>query len=271
VRKSAIDGRVVASIRISSSTLKAFLSKSKMARFLRIAHRGASGTYPENTRIAFEKALECHADMIELDCQLSADGHVVVFHDEELRRTAGVRGVLHEQTLAQLKALDIGRWRHRRFSGAQILTLEEALEIIAGRAGLCLEIKQFPHSQPGIELKLLFILSHYDYLDRTIVTSFDYRALSRVRELAPDARIGLIYTKSTKDDPFHAAMQLGAESLHVHKDVAMRAFVSQAWEQGLGVYVWTVNHRAEIESFGAMGVQGIFSDFPERLWLKRYC
>jgi len=241
-----------------------------MARFLRIAHRGASALYPENTSIAFAKALDSHADMIELDCQLSADGHVVVFHDEQLRRTAGVRGMLREQTLAQLKTFDIGRWRHKRFSGERILTLEEALEIIIRRAGVCLEIKQFPQSQPGIELKLLFILSHYDCLDRTIVSSFDYRSLSRVRELAPDARIGVIYAKNVKEDPFLVASQVGADSIHVHKEAADRAFVGQAWEQGLDVYVWTVNESVEIERFAAMGVQGIISDFPERLWLKRH-
>src|SRR5687767_15686111 len=75
-----------------------------MAGFKKIAHRGASGHYPENTRLAFTKAIQAGADMIELDCQLSRDGHVVVFHDEQLQRTAGVRGTLHSKTLAQLKS-----------------------------------------------------------------------------------------------------------------------------------------------------------------------
>jgi glycerophosphoryl diester phosphodiesterase len=240
-----------------------------MARFLRIAHRGASGLYPENTRLAFEKAIESRADMIELDCQLSADGHVVVFHDEDLRRTAGVRGAVRDQSLAQLKALDIGRWRNQRFSGERVLTLEEALEILQGRAALCLEIKQFPHSRAGIELKLLFILSHYDFMDRTTVSSFVYRSLSRIRELAPDARIGVIYAKSVKEDPFIAAAELGAESVHVHKEAANTSFVHRAWEQGLDVFVWTINDAREIEGFAAIGVQGIISDYPERLWIRR--
>src|ERR687897_178526 len=80
-----------------------------MARFMRIAHRGASGNFPENTRLAFEKAIEARVDMIELDCQLSSDGHVVVFHDEGLSRTAGVRGKVRRKTLEELKKLDVGR------------------------------------------------------------------------------------------------------------------------------------------------------------------
>ena len=89
------------------------------------------------------------------------------------------------------EALDIGRWREPAFRGERILTLEEALEIFAGNVDLCLEIKAAVGAPPGIELKLLFILSHYDYLERTVISSFDYRSLARVRELAPDAAIGV--------------------------------------------------------------------------------
>jgi glycerophosphoryl diester phosphodiesterase len=236
-----------------------------MAGFKKIAHRGASGRYPENTRLAFTKAIEAGANMIELDCQLSRDGHVVVFHDEQLRRTAGVAGTLRSKTLDQLKALDIGRWRDRSFRGERILTLEEALEIFAGKIDLCLEIKNYPKSPPGIELKVLFILSHYDYLDRTIVSSFDYRSLGRIRELAPDISIGLIFGSAVKQDPFAAAQQVGATSLHVQKSVATREFLTKTWEEGLDVHVWTLNEPHDIEVFVGMGVQGVISDFPERL------
>src|SRR5574341_1274269 len=111
-----------------------------MADFIRIAHRGASGSFPENTRIAIEKAVEAGVDMIELDCQLSKDGHVVVFHDERLARTTGVKG-------------------------QRVLALEEVMEILGGAVELNLELKSFPKGPLGIELKVLFILSHYDYLE----------------------------------------------------------------------------------------------------------
>ena len=236
-----------------------------MPGFKKIAHRGASGYYPENTRLAFMKAIEAGADMIELDCQLSRDGHVVVFHDEQLRRTAGARGTLRSKTLAQLKTLDIGRWRSKACKGEGILTLEEALEVLAGKVDLCLEIKNYPKSLPGIELKVLFILSHYDYLDRTIVSSFDYRSLGRIRELAPDTAIGLIFGSAVKENPFEAAKRLAATSLHVQKSIATRDFLSTAWEEGLDVHVWTVNEPHDIEAFASMGVQGVISDFPDRL------
>jgi glycerophosphoryl diester phosphodiesterase len=235
-----------------------------MAGFIKVAHRGASGNFPENTRVSFEKAIEARADMIELDCQLTSDGHVVVFHDERLNRTAGVSGTVRSKTLEQLKKLDVGQWKRKSFKGERVLTLEEALEVIAGKVDLCLDIKQFNDSQPGMEIKLLFILSHYDYLDQTIFSSFNYHCLGRVRELAPEARIGLIYGTSVKEDPFVIAEELGAASIHVQHAIATRPFLDKAWEAGLDIHVWTVNEVRDMETFASLGVQAIASDFPER-------
>ena len=235
-----------------------------MAALKKIAHRGASGAFPENTRLAFNKAIAAGADMIELDCQLSQDGHVVIFHDEKLRRTAAARGAVRERTLAQLKQLDIGKWRGKAFKGERILTLEEALETIAGDADLCLEFKSFGAAAPGLELKALFILTHYDYLERTILSSFDYRCLARLRELAPEATVGVIYGAGVDEDPFAAAEQLGARSMHVQKELASRDMLCRAWDQGLDVYVWTVNDVRDMEAFAGLGVQGLISDYPEK-------
>ena len=235
-----------------------------MAAFIKIAHRGASGHFPENTRLAFEKAIEAGADMIEMDCQLSRDGHIVVLHDERLKRTAGVSGTVRSKSLEQLKQLDVGQWKKKSFRGERVLALEEVLAMIVGKVDLCLDIKQFNDSQPGIEIKLLFTLSHYDYLEQTIFSSFNYSCLDRLREFAPEAHIGVIYRAGTKVDPFAAAERLGARSIHVQREVATRPLLDKAWEAGLDVHVWTVNNVREIEKFATLGVQGIVSDYPER-------
>src|ERR671939_679927 len=99
-------------------------------RLLRIAHRGASGHCPENTRAAFVRAIELGADMVELDCQMTRDGAVVVIHDEELDRTTNGRGRVRDHTLRELKTLDAGRWLGPEFAGEEILTLEEAIELL---------------------------------------------------------------------------------------------------------------------------------------------
>jgi len=236
-----------------------------MAAFKKIAHRGASGNYPESTGLALAKAIGAGADMIELDCQLTQDGHVVIFHDDKLGRTAGGRGTLRDKTLAQLKKLDIGRWRGKAFAGERILTLEEGLEILGGKVDLCLEFKTFGAAAPSFDLKVLFTLSHFDYLDRTILSSFDYHCLARLRDHAPEAAIGIIYGAVEREDPLEAARRLGAVSIHVQKEMASRDFLRQAWDEGLDVYVWTVNEVREMRVFAELGVQGLISDFPEKL------
>lgn len=237
-----------------------------MSAFIKVAHRGSSGSYPENTRLAFEKALEAGVDMIEADCQLSKDGHVVVFHDERLARTAKAHGTVKGKSLKQLKKLDVGRWFKRSFKGERILTLEELLEIVDGRADLNLDIKSIPRRPLGIELKILFILSHYNYLERAILTSFDYRLLRRVRDFSPDARIGVLYGAGVKENPFQAARELGAYSVHLQKEVATPAMLERTSQLGLKVFVWTVNEVAEMEEFISLGVDGIITDFPEKFW-----
>lgn len=237
-----------------------------MAEFVKIAHRGASGSYPENTRVAFEKAIEAGVDMIEMDCQLSKDGHVVIFHDERLSRNAGVKGMVKGKILKQLKKLDVGAWFKKSFRGERILTLEEVMEIVLPKVDLNLDIKHIPHGPPGIEIKILFILSHFDYLERSILSSFDYRSLRRVRDLAPEARIGILYGKGIDDDPLQVARELGADSIQVQKELATRDLVEKAGQLGLKTFVWTVNEVKEMEKFLSLGVDGIISDFPERFW-----
>lgn len=232
--------------------------------FVKIAHRGFSGSYPENTRVAFEKAIETGVDVIEVDCQLSKDGHVVVIHDERLQRTAGERGLVKGKTLDQLKKLDVGKWFKKSFKGQRILALEEVVEIVNGKADLYLDIKTAPHGPLGIELKMLFILSHYDYLDRAIFSSFDYHTLRRVREMAPDVRIGVLYAKRQREDPFQAAAELQAYSLQVQKELVTPELLGKAGELGLKTFVWTVNDLSEMRKFLALGVDGIISDFPQK-------
>ena len=237
-----------------------------MADFIKIAHRGSSGSYPENTRLAFEKAIEAGADMIEMDCRLSKDGHVVVIHDDRLDRTARAKGFVKGKTLRQLKKLDVGAWLKKSFKGERIQTLEEILEIVSGKVEINLEIKSVLRGPLGIELKALFIVSHFDYLERAIFSSFDYQSLRRLRELAPDVRIGVLYGAGIKDNPFQAAREMNAYSLHIQREFATPHFLEEARELGLKSFVWTVNEVKEMEKFLSLGVDGIISDFPEKFW-----
>jgi len=237
-----------------------------MAPFTRVAHRGSSGSYPENTRIALEKAIEAGVEMVEVDCQLSKDGAIVVIHDERLQRTARTKGFVRGKTLRELKKLDVGAWFKKSFKGERILTLEEVLQILGGKVEINVDIKSNRQIASGIELKLLFILSHFDYLERCVISSFDYRVLRRIRELGPDSRIGILHGKEIKEKPFQLAREIGAESLHIQKELATPPVLERAAELGLKTLVWTVNDLREMEKFLALGVDGIISDFPEKFW-----
>jgi glycerophosphoryl diester phosphodiesterase len=193
----------------------------------------------------------------------------VILRDERLDRFGGVRGTVQGKTIQQLKKIDAGAWFRKKFKGQRILTLEEVIEIVNGRADLNLDIQPVLRGALGIEIRILFVLSHYDYLSRTLLSSFDYRMLRRVRELAPEAKIGLLYGGGVRDDPFQVAEELGADSLHVQKELVIPDFLDKSARSGLRTFVWTVNELREMEKFLAMGVDGIVSDFPERFWKIR--
>jgi glycerophosphoryl diester phosphodiesterase len=235
------------------------------SRLLRIAHRGASGHCPENTRAAFVRAIALGADMVELDCQMTRDGAVVVIHDETVERTTNGRGRVRDHTLKEIKALDAGSWFGREFAGEEVLTLEEAIEILRGRAALNLEIKG--ESPPGrLEIQCVGIVGSMRFSRETVFSSFSQPRMRLVRDLSDDARLAVLADAGESwSAAFAFADEIGAEAVHPERSLVSAAAVREAHVRGLEVRVWSVNRRSEMESLAALGVDGIFTDFPERL------
>jgi glycerophosphoryl diester phosphodiesterase len=233
--------------------------------FLKIAHRGASGTAPELTRAAFLRALELGCDMIELDVQLSRDGYLVVVHDHELQRTANHAGAVREMTLAELKQLDVGRWFDASFGGENILTLEEVVQLVGRRAMLNVEVKSPPGDWSGTALKTVAVLSHAGILGTSVISCFQMQALQKVRELSPAARLGVLWHDPDFEEAWRWAHELAAWSFHPWSKVVTEEGVAEAHRRGLRVLTWTVNDPEEIEQMVAIGVDGVMSDYPERL------
>jgi glycerophosphoryl diester phosphodiesterase len=232
---------------------------------LKIAHRGASGTAPELTRSAFLRALELGADMIELDVRLTKDGYLVVIHDDELERTTTGTGLVREHTLAELKRLDAGAWFDQRFRGETILTLEEGIDIVGRRALLNIEIKSVPGMWSHAALKTVAVLTHAGILGTTVISSFDMRVLEKVRELAPAARVGVLWLDPDFEEAWRWAKELAAWSFHPWSELVQDEAVDESHRRGLRVLTWTVNEPEEINRMASMGVDGIISDYPERL------
>jgi glycerophosphoryl diester phosphodiesterase len=225
-----------------------------------IAHRGASADAPENTIAAFELALEQGADGIELDVHLSADGHPVVIHDFTLERTTDGAGPVSNQRVRDLKRLDAGGWRDRRFRGQRVQTLQEVLERFRDRARFWVELKGGSRLYPGIEERVVSMLEIYDVVDRALVQSFDHDAIARARSLSREIRLGLLVEQT----PMPAAL-LGpgiANAICPHVDLMTESLRTAIREAGLECYVWTVNEPALVDRLVSWAVNGIITDRP---------
>lgn len=235
------------------------------SRCLCIAHRGASGYAPEHTRAAFELAVAQGADMIELDVQLTGDGELVVFHDADVQRTTNGTGRVRELSLAQLRSLDAGGWFDARFAGERVLTLAEVLELVAGRVLLNVEVKASQEDGASLIPKLLATLQHHDALETTLVSAFDWWLLADIRQADPRLRLGLLWSDPLIPWPWDRAGKMQASHLHPLWAVVTRKHVEEAHAQGLWVNAWTVNDPPTMVELLNMGVDGIVTDYPDRL------
>jgi glycerophosphoryl diester phosphodiesterase len=225
-----------------------------------IAHRGASGTCPENTLVAFRRAAELGAHMVELDVQLTRDGEVVVMHDWTLDRTTDGCGPVRERTAGEIGCLDAGAWFGPIFRGERVPTLAEVLSTIA----LPVNVELKPAGADGLEARALAVVEGTGACGRVVFSSFSPVALGSLRRRSAGARVAVLW----EDAPFAEAIELagrvGATALHVRKDVVTPETVARARAARLPIRAWTVNDPDESARLAALGVEGIFTDFPER-------
>jgi len=228
-----------------------------------IAHRGASGHAPENTLAAFRKAVSLGAAFIETDLQLSRDAHFVAIHDETVSRTTGGQGAVKDLTLAELRTLDAGSWFGSEFSGERIPTLEEILDFSKKYdAVFYLELK--PSGTWGGEHALIGALRESGEIPRSVVISFDSAILESLRKIEPTLMTGLLYDGQI-EKPVDRAVEIGARQLAVRGDLVTPALLAEARSKDLQVVCWTVNHPAHMRLLIDAGVDGIMSDYPDRL------
>jgi len=232
--------------------------------FLRIGHRGASGTRPELTRAAFERAIELGVDMIELDVQLTRDRQLVVLHDLELGRTVAGEGPVRAYSLEELRARDAGSWFDAAHARERVLSLEEVFDLTAGRANLNVEIKSPEPDWTSTASELSALLVRSGRLDTTIVSSFALGALRAVRRVAPRARLGVLWQQPILQPLWAAVVELEAIAVHPLWRLVNEELITAAHSRGLIVLTWTVNDPGEMRRLAALGVDGIISDFPER-------
>ena len=228
-----------------------------------IAHRGASAHAPENTLASFKKALEMKARFIELDIAESRDGRLVVIHDDNLKRVAGMPGRVETYTAAQLKKMDVGSWFSERYAQEGVPTLEDVFELVGRKAEINVEMKGGCRIYPKIEEKLCRLLKRRALKSRVLISSFDHEALFHFRALDSRARIGYLLGRTSLSRAFEEMADLKAESLNLSARQVSAQIVSQAHRKGFKVLAYTVNKIQEARRLAKIGVDGIFTNFPE--------
>ena len=249
-----------------------------MHPWIRIAHRGASGTAPENTLSAFRKALEIGVDAVELDLHGTKDGEIVAIHDASLNRTTNLNGLVKKKTLRTIKMADAGGWFHPDFAGEQIQvdattvktvarelvpTLTEALECICENAIAVLEIKDATIGEAVVKK-----INEMDALEKVVIISFHTSVLRGVRALDPRIPTGwLIGSHDSDASPVQLCQQLGrlgSSLLNVNHQLITAEFAYEVHRRGIALWCWTVDDIARMHEMKALGVQGITSNYPER-------
>jgi glycerophosphoryl diester phosphodiesterase len=246
------------------------LCHSKTCKFLVIAHRGASYYAPENTMAAFNRAVEMHTDMIELDVLLTKDGVPVVIHDDELFRLAGIRERVTDLNFDDLLTVDVGSWFGSVYKGERIPSLKQVLGWAKERVALNIEIKAESvtgRKENGIEEKVINLVQEFEMEEYVILSSFDYRAVKRFKQIAPDIKSAVLYEKiqSKGKTPVELVNDYKADFFNVSRRNLNSVRLSSETIRTLPVLVYTVNHGYQMKNLIRKGVFGIFSDRPDLL------
>ncbi|MGA8178772.1 MAG: glycerophosphodiester phosphodiesterase family protein [Desulfobacterales bacterium] len=220
-----------------------------------IGHRGAMGHAPENTLLSIHKALELGTPCIEIDVY-NIDGHLVVFHDNRLERTTNGTGYLLDQRFDDLRTLDAGK-------GEKIPILKEAFEAIQLKAGVNIELKGPGTAGPVVAFICEMREAGWND-DLLLVSSFNHRELSLVRRLDPKINLGAMMVGLPVDDAAFGE-SLGAYSVHLSFEFIDLEFVKDAHARGLRVFAFTVDHPEDIKKMRALGVDGVFTNYPEKV------
>lgn len=231
-------------------------------------HRGAKGSYPENTLLSFQQAILQGVDGIELDVHLTKDGEVVVIHDEFLNRTTDGTGFVRAYTLEEIKEFSAGS----KFSSLpdyeeswlleKVPTLKEVLQLLAlYPIELNIELKTYTFEYEGIEEKTLALVNEYGNGRKVVYSSFHLPTLLRIKTIDPSASIAWLLSQVISN-PLDYVKSLGLEALHLHKDMVIDHLNDWKELKNL-VRVWTVNQREDMVQLMDAEVETIITDYPE--------
>ena len=228
-----------------------------------IAHRGFSGNFPENTLLAFQKAIEVGADGNEFDVHLTSDGIPVIHHDEYLERTTNGTGLIGDYTFNELQLLDASARYTDYFAIQRIPSLREYFELVNGINMVSnIELKNSIIPYPGIEQIVLDLIDEFKCRENVIVSSFNHYSIRLFKQLAPDIKIGILEA-SWLINPGEYAKTLNAEYYHPEFHSLTDEIVQDLRENQIMINAWTINEKSEMLKSIEMKLDGIITNFPD--------
>ena len=247
-------GLLMASFIIGS----AYLSSSGEIRDVEIfAHRGAAGKAPENTMAAIKQAIEDKTDWVEIDVQESKDGKVIVMHDSDVMKLAGVSPKIWESTQEELQKLDIGSWFDPKFAGERIPTLRDVLQEAKGKAKVLIELKYYGHDI-ALSQKVVDIVEELDMSKEVAVMSLSPDQVKRIKAIRPEWESGILLSKVVGD-----ISKMDVDFLAVNLAMLHPSFIKKTHAVGKKIYIWTADDPITIFKMLTLGVDGIITNEPE--------
>lgn len=238
-------------------------------RILNFGHRGASHDAPENTLAAFRLAALYGADGVELNVRLSADGEVIVIHNDAVDATTDGTGLTEEKTLAELKELDAGSYFGPEFAGERIPTLGEVFEAFGARLLVNVELKGLSYKADGLEAAVADLVVRYNMQGRVLISSSNPLRLHRMRRVAPHLPLGYLHDWET---PLHRRwlafllmLWVQPEADHPHVDCVTREYLARSRRRNQRVNVWVANEPDQMRDLRELGVDVIMTDRPDLL------
>ncbi len=227
-----------------------------------IGHRGAKGYQPENTLASFREAISLGVDMIELDVYTIASGEVVVIHDDTVDRTTNGTGAVTELHFDELRQLDAGNGQH-------VPLLTEVLDLVDRRLPINIEIKGPGTAEAVTDIVNSYVDNKGWRHDLFLVSSFDLQELRDFMRLSPYTPVSTLFENPVADDLEaelgDAVVSIGIDALHI-----TRQNVRKAHQRGVRVYAYTVNTKREAARMRKLQVDGVFSDYPDRMTSQQY-
>lgn len=222
-----------------------------------IAHRGAAGKAPENTIASIQQAIIDGADWIEIDVQETLDGKVIVLHDSDYMKLAGVQKKIWDLTYKETGAIDIGSWFDIKFASERTPSLAEVLQLAKGKAKVLIELKYYGHTDK-LEHRVAKIVEEAEMTNDVAVMSLKLDGIQQFHAIRPKWQTGLLTTKA-----IGKIANMDMNFMAINMAAAKPAFIRSIHNAGKDVYVWTVNEQIAMFRMMSLGVDGIITDEPE--------